>query len=106
MIPAFFVFMDKIPLTSNGKIDKKSFPSPDLSLRQRKDEYIAPQTDLQKELCSIWSEVLRLEKISIHDNFFRIGGDSIISIQLVARLSKEESTLLLEISLIIRLFQV
>jgi amino acid adenylation domain-containing protein len=58
MIPAFFVFMDKIPLTSNGKIDKKSFPSPDLSLRQRKDEYIAPQTDLQKELCSIWSETV------------------------------------------------
>ena len=85
MIPAFFVFLDKIPLTSNGKIDRKSLPAPDLSLRQVGEEYVAPTTQIEQELCAIWSEVLRIEKIGIHDNFFRIGGDSIISIQIVAK---------------------
>ena len=85
MIPAFFVFIDKVPLTPNGKIDRKSLPAPDLSLRQIGDAYVAPQTPLQENLCAIWSEVLRVEKIGIRDNFFRIGGDSIISIQLVAK---------------------
>jgi non-ribosomal peptide synthase protein (TIGR01720 family) len=85
MVPAFFVFLDKIPLTSNGKIDRKSLPAPDLSLRQVGEDYVAPTTPIEQELCAIWSEVLRIEKIGIHDNFFRIGGDSIISIQIVAK---------------------
>jgi non-ribosomal peptide synthase protein (TIGR01720 family) len=85
MVPSFFVYLDKVPLTSNGKVDRKSLPAPDLSLRSIGDEYVAPQTSLEKDLSSIWSEVLKVEHISIHDNFFRIGGDSIISIQLVAK---------------------
>ncbi|MBL8675863.1 MAG: amino acid adenylation domain-containing protein [Alphaproteobacteria bacterium] len=85
MVPSFFVYLDKIPLTSNGKIDRKSLPAPDLSLRTIGDEYVAPQSDLQHSLAAIWSEVLKVEHIGIHDNFFKIGGDSIISIQLVAK---------------------
>ena len=85
MIPSFFVFVDKMPLTPNGKIDRKALPAPDLSLRQVAEQYVAPQSSVEQTLCEIWSEVLRIEKIGIHDNFFRIGGDSIISIQLVAK---------------------
>src|SRR5690606_10044703 len=85
MVPSFFVYIDKVPLTPNGKTDHKALPAPDLSLRTIGDEYVAPQSSLEKELCEIWSEVLKIEKIGIHDNFFRIGGDSIISIQVVAK---------------------
>ena len=89
MIPSFFVFIDKVPLSPNGKIDRKSLPAPDLSLRQVGEQYVAPQTVIEQELSKIWSEVLRVEKIGIHDNFFRIGGDSIISIQMVAKARQE-----------------
>jgi non-ribosomal peptide synthase protein (TIGR01720 family) len=85
MIPSFFVFITKMPLTSNGKIDRKSLPSPDLSSRQNSEEYIAPRTEVEQQLSEIWSEVLKVKNIGIHDNFFKIGGDSIISIQVVAR---------------------
>jgi len=85
MVPSFFVFIDKVPLTANGKIDRKSLPAPDKSLRQVGEEYVAPCSELERELCTIWSEVLRIERIGIYDNFFKIGGDSIISIQLVAK---------------------
>ncbi|NDC22381.1 amino acid adenylation domain-containing protein, partial [bacterium] len=86
MIPSFFVFIDKIPLTSNGKIDRKALPTPDLSLRQVGDEYVAPQTTLQQELCAIWSEVLRIEKIGIYDNFFKLGGHSLLATQVISRI--------------------
>ena len=85
MIPSFFVYLDKIPLTPNGKIDRKALPIPDLSLRLVGDEYVAPQSQIEQELASIWSEVLKIEKIGIYDNFFRIGGDSIVSIQMVSK---------------------
>ncbi|NDB61178.1 non-ribosomal peptide synthetase, partial [bacterium] len=65
--------------------DRKALPAPDLSSRQVGDEYVAPASPIEEELCVIWREVLRIEKIGIHDNFFRVGGDSIISIQLVAK---------------------
>jgi non-ribosomal peptide synthase protein (TIGR01720 family) len=85
MIPSFFVYLDQIPLTPNGKVDRKSLPTPDLTLRQLGDIYVAPQTVVEQELSSIWGEVLKIEKIGVHDNFFRIGGDSIISIQMVSK---------------------
>ena len=88
MLPSFFVFIDKIPLTSNGKIDRKSLPAPDLSLRQVSDEYVAASSEIELELSSIWSEVLRIEKIGIHDNFFKIGGHSLLATQVISRIRK------------------
>jgi amino acid adenylation domain-containing protein/non-ribosomal peptide synthase protein (TIGR01720 family) len=85
MIPSFFIYLDKIPMTSNGKIDRKSLPAPNLSVTNIQEQYVAPSNSIQQELTSIWSEVLKIKQISVHDNFFRIGGDSIISIQLVAK---------------------
>src|SRR5690606_11398447 len=86
MVPSFFVYIDKVPLTPNGKTDHKALPAPDLSLRTIGDEYVAPQSSLEKELCEIWSEVLKIEKIGIHDNFFRIGGHSLLATQVISRI--------------------
>ncbi|BBB56342.1 non-ribosomal peptide synthetase [Candidatus Megaera polyxenophila] len=82
MIPKHFVYLNRIPLTSNGKLDRRALPEPEV---QSQDSYIAPRTELEKQLCDIWAQVLKLEKISITDNFFRIGGDSIISIQVMSK---------------------
>ncbi|PHM54490.1 Amino acid adenylation [Xenorhabdus sp. KK7.4] len=83
MLPASFTFMETIPLTLNGKVDRKALPEPVFGNREN---YVAPRNALETQLCAIWQAVLGLERISIHDNFFRIGGDSIISLQLVSKL--------------------
>ncbi|PHM39367.1 Amino acid adenylation [Xenorhabdus mauleonii] len=83
MIPASFTRLESIPLTQNGKIDRRALPEP---VWGNKDNYIAPRNALETQLCAIWQAVLKLERISIDDNFFRIGGDSIVSIQLVSKL--------------------
>ncbi|MBX9621983.1 MAG: amino acid adenylation domain-containing protein, partial [Alphaproteobacteria bacterium] len=84
MIPAFFVLVDRFPLTPNGKVDKASLPDPDLSLRE--ESFIAPRTKLEEELSHIWSDVLGISLISIHDNFFRIGGHSLLATQVISRI--------------------
>ncbi|WP_255430682.1 non-ribosomal peptide synthetase, partial [Xenorhabdus sp. TS4] len=83
MIPASFTRIDAIPLTINGKLDRHALPDPEWEDREL---YIAPRTELETRLCTLWQDVLGLERISIEDNFFRIGGDSIVSIQLVSKL--------------------
>ncbi|MEH2311073.1 MAG: amino acid adenylation domain-containing protein [Nostoc sp.] len=84
MIPSSFVTLDKLPLTPNGKIDRKSLPTPDGEI-SREHEYVAPRTAIEQILTNIWQQLLLKEKVSIHDNFFEIGGDSILSIQIVSR---------------------
>ncbi len=83
MLPASFTFMEAIPLTLNGKVNRRALPEPVFGDREN---YVAPRNTLETQLCAIWQAVLGLEQISIHDNFFRIGGDSIISLQLVSKL--------------------
>jgi bacitracin synthase 3 len=75
----------KVPLTANGKIDKKSLPSPNINLSIGPN-YVAPRNDIELKLCEIWSEVLGIERIGIRDNFFRLGGNSMVSIQVVSKL--------------------
>nr|WP_260232358.1 non-ribosomal peptide synthetase [Chryseobacterium lactis] len=84
MVPGAFVHLTSLPLTINGKLDRRALPEPDFTGNK---EYAAPETELQKKLCRIYGEVLGLdtETIGIYDDFFRLGGDSIISIQLVGR---------------------
>lgn len=84
MIPQFFVELERFPLTVNGKVNKKKLPKPDLT-KLVENDYVAAQTRVQKDLAVVWSEILGLEKIGIHDNFFEVGGDSIKAIQLVSR---------------------
>ena len=85
MIPSVFVHLESLPLTRNGKLDRKALPSPEFV---DVDSYIAPRNEIETEVCKIWAEILGVSKdrIGITDNFFRLGGDSIISIQLVSRL--------------------
>ncbi|ASS75346.1 hypothetical protein CIG75_10315 [Tumebacillus algifaecis] len=82
MIPSAFVMLDAFPLTSNGKIDRKALPAPD-SGREMADRYEAPRNETEEALAEIWSKVLRVERIGIHDNYFSLGGDSILSIQIL-----------------------
>ena len=84
MIPSFFAFMDSLPLTPNGKIDRKKLPEPDVSAMQK--EYVAPRTDTEEKIVSIWEGVLDIEKIGIFDNFFELGGHSLIAVQVISRL--------------------
>ncbi|MDN3695554.1 condensation domain-containing protein [Chryseobacterium tructae] len=87
MIPGAFVHLEALPLTINGKLDKKALPEPDFTGNK---EYSAPETELQKSIVEIYGEVLgiKAENISIYDDFFRLGGDSIISIQLVGKIKQ------------------
>ena len=85
MVPSVFVHLENLPLTINGKLDRKALPDPEFV---NVDGYVAPRNDIEIKVCQIWSEVLGLsqDKIGITDDFFRLGGDSIVSIQLVSRL--------------------
>ncbi|HKH62399.1 MAG TPA: amino acid adenylation domain-containing protein, partial [Flavitalea sp.] len=88
MIPALIVELDSLPLTANGKIDKKALPDPDVS-EMISNDYAPPRNDAEKILVEIWRELLDIERVGIHDNFFELGGDSIITIQVVSRARRE-----------------
>jgi amino acid adenylation domain-containing protein/non-ribosomal peptide synthase protein (TIGR01720 family) len=85
MMPSQFVFLKALPLTANGKIDKKALPAPDAVKPELQAAFVAPRTPVEIALAKIWAELLNLEQVSIHDNFFELGGDSIISIQAIAK---------------------
>jgi amino acid adenylation domain-containing protein/non-ribosomal peptide synthase protein (TIGR01720 family) len=89
MIPSAFIQLDRFPLTINGKLDRKALPNPDFV---NKESYVAPTSDLEIKLCTIWQEILSLEKVGIEDNFFRIGGNSILAIRLSHKISKALAT--------------
>ncbi len=88
MIPAAFVLLDRLPLNTNGKIDRKALPAPDRNGQSRKHDYAGPRTPLEETLCHIWSESLGIDRPGINDNFFALGGDSIISMQIVSRAAR------------------
>ncbi|WP_235428074.1 non-ribosomal peptide synthetase [Xenorhabdus khoisanae] len=83
MLPASFTRIASVPLTLNGKLDRRALPEP---TEENRGNYVAPRNALETQLCTIWQEVLDLERVGIEDNFFRIGGDSIVSIRLVSKL--------------------
>ncbi|HYC89370.1 MAG TPA: amino acid adenylation domain-containing protein [Thermoanaerobaculia bacterium] len=86
MIPAALVPLDVFPLLPNGKIDTRSLPVPDYGRAALADTFIAPRTDIEKGVASIWSEVLGVEKIGVYDSFFELGGHSLIATQLISRI--------------------
>jgi amino acid adenylation domain-containing protein len=86
MTPSAFVFLDSLPLTANGKIDRRALPSPDGVRPDGETEYVAPRTPLEEVLTGVWSELLSVDQVGIHDNFFVRGGHSLLATQLVARL--------------------
>ena len=87
MVPEIYVFLPALPLTSNRKIDRKALPDPVLDDLQT-SRFVAPSTEREHQLCEIWRQVLKLPKVGVFDNFFALGGDSILSIVMVSRAQK------------------
>jgi acyl carrier protein len=96
MIPSAFVFLDALPLTPNGKIDRKALPAPDQTRPELEDNYVAPRTAVEEMIAEIWAEVLKLDTVGVHDNFFDLGGHSLLCAQLISRL---RNTLQVEVPL-------
>jgi thioesterase domain-containing protein/acyl carrier protein len=86
MAPTAYVQLKRIPLTPNGKIDRKSLPEPDKDIREQ--EYVGPRNATEETLCRLWQEVLRRERVGIHDNFFNIGGHSLLAVQVISRIKQ------------------
>ncbi|MDX2090405.1 MAG: amino acid adenylation domain-containing protein, partial [Kofleriaceae bacterium] len=84
MMPSAFVVLDALPLTTNGKLDRRALPAPDVRLAQQ--VYVAPRTDVEMLLAQVWSELLGVEHVGVHDNFFELGGHSLLVMRLVSRI--------------------
>ena len=85
MVPSAFVFLDKLPLSPNGKIDRRALPPPDQLRPELEVDYLAPRQALEEILCGIWSEALGLKRVGARDNFFELGGHSLTATQIMAR---------------------
>ncbi|MEM8810522.1 MAG: condensation domain-containing protein, partial [Cyanobacteria bacterium P01_G01_bin.38] len=93
MIPAGFVWLEKMPLTPNGKIDRRALPAPDVETVAVEKSFTAPRSPLEHTLAAIWSQVLGVSAVGIDDNFFELGGDSILSLQVVAQAHQSDLNL-------------
>lgn len=87
MIPSNFIWLEKLPITENGKLDRKALPAPDIEV-SRNRQHVGPRNENEKILQNVWADVLGIENIGVHDNYFELGGDSILSIQIVSRVKK------------------
>ncbi len=85
MVPSAFAVLSELPLTTNGKVDRKALPAPDLSLQQKR--YVAPTSEIETQLCEVWQDALGIEKIGITDNFFELGGHSLLATQLMSKVN-------------------
>jgi amino acid adenylation domain-containing protein len=86
MIPHMFVPLDHLPLTANGKIDRSALPEPLARQMEAEERYVAPQTEMERRVALIWQQVLGVEKVGIHDNFFDLGGHSLLIVRVHNRL--------------------
>ena len=85
MVPGVFMFLESLPLTTNGKLDRRALPAPNHVRPILKETFAPPSTENERILAGIWSDVLEIQQVGIHDNFFELGGDSIRSIAVLAR---------------------
>ncbi|MFB7853109.1 amino acid adenylation domain-containing protein, partial [Streptomyces sp. NPDC056053] len=88
MVPSAFVLLDVLPLTGNGKVDRKALPAPGGARPRLGAEYTAPSTPVEEAITRVWAEVLGVERVGVHDNFFELGGDSILTIQVISRVKR------------------
>jgi amino acid adenylation domain-containing protein len=86
MVPSAIVYLDALPLTASGKVDRRGLPGPDGSRPDLAAVYTAPQTRTEELLANIWADVLKLDKVGIHDNFFELGGHSLLATRVVSRI--------------------
>nr|WP_256680228.1 amino acid adenylation domain-containing protein [Pseudomonas sp. Marseille-P9899] len=87
MVPTQWLFLEQLPLTPNGKLDRKALPQPDIGHAHA--AYVAPVTELERQLAAIWADVLKVEKVGMSDDFFELGGHSLLATQIVSRVQKE-----------------
>jgi amino acid adenylation domain-containing protein len=88
MVPASFVLIDSLPLSDNGKVDRKALSELGLGTASRKD-YVAPQTSIESAIVEVWKEVLKLEQVGVHDDFFELGGHSLLATQVMSRINRQ-----------------
>lgn len=86
MVPSHFTLLEKLPLNANGKLDRQALPRPERETVQPVGEFVRPQTETEKALALIWSEMLKAENVGIHDDFFDLGGHSLLAIRVVSRI--------------------
>ena len=86
MVPAGILFLDALPLTANGKVDRRALPGVGQEAPQERREYVAPRTDIEEALAAICAEILGVEKLGVHDDFFELGGDSLMGIRAIFRI--------------------
>jgi acyl carrier protein len=87
MVPQHFVELEGLPLTPNGKVDRRALPMP-FSGGAVEDSYVAPRTEMEACVAAIWQEVLGVERVGVHDNFFDLGGHSLLTLQVAARIEQ------------------
>ncbi|HEU4508047.1 MAG TPA: amino acid adenylation domain-containing protein [Pyrinomonadaceae bacterium] len=85
MVPSRFVMLAQMPLTPNGKLDRRALPAPDQSRPELRANFVAPRTIVEEVLTGIWSEVLRLDQVGVNDSFFELGGHSLLATQAMSR---------------------
>uniref|UniRef100_UPI000FD7A915 non-ribosomal peptide synthetase n=1 Tax=Paenibacillus kobensis TaxID=59841 RepID=UPI000FD7A915 len=88
MVPAAYVWMDRLPLNANGKVDRGQLPEPD-GLQETADSFTAPQTPTERKLAAIWRDILKIDRVGAQEHFFEIGGDSLNAASMAGRIQKE-----------------
>ncbi|WP_147452462.1 polyketide synthase, partial [Corallococcus praedator] len=101
MVPSAFVVLETLPRTPSGKIDRRALPAPLPTRPELQQAYVAPRSPLERTISESWAQLLRIDRVGIHDSFFELGGNSLLALQCVARLRQEHG---LEIP-IVQLFQ-
>jgi non-ribosomal peptide synthase protein (TIGR01720 family) len=92
MVPSVCVCLPALPLTPNGKVDRRALPAPEKDL-QRERAYVPPHTEAEASLARIWADVLRVDRVGVHNNFFELGGDSILGLQVISRAKQADLAL-------------
>ncbi|QMW05862.1 polyketide synthase [Spirosoma foliorum] len=93
MMPSAFVWLDELPKTSSGKVDKKQLPGPEQKRPDLAVPYQKPRTDLERKIAGLWAELLQIDKVGLDDNFFELGGNSLLAQKTVAQLKQQQQTL-------------
>ena len=88
MLPTAFVFLDALPLTPTGKVDRRALPAPEGLRPELEAAYVAPRTEVERSIATVWQEVLHIEKVGLHDNFFDLGGHSLLLAQVYSKLQE------------------
>src|SRR6185369_3739882 len=86
MVPSAIVLLDEFPLTANGKVDRRALPVPDRLRPEAEEAYVAPRNAAEEIVAGIWMQVLDIEKVGVHHNFFHLGGHSLLATQVISRM--------------------